>query len=84
MWIIVSTCISAIATTVIAYFTYQNYKMYKVLQNKDEEYKKQTRDLYQAIVISTLLSGPSSYGAYRECKEVFKKEYVGETPIFKA
>lgn len=81
--VIVSTLISAIATVVIAYFTYQNYKMYKILQNKDKQYKKQTRDLYQAIVISTLLSGPSSHGGYRECKEVFKKEYAGETKIFK-
>jgi len=81
--IIVFTLISAIATAFIAYFTWQNYKMYKILREKDEEYKRQTRDLYQAIVISTLLSGPSSYGAYRECKETFKKEYAGGTKIFK-
>lgn len=75
--------ISAIATVAIAYFTYQNYNMYKIIQNRDEGYKKQTRELYQAIVISTLLSGPSSYGSYSQCKDIFKKEYRGETTIFR-
>ena len=81
MWI--SSAITALSTLVIAYFTCQNHKMYKLLRKKDEEYKKQTKDLYHAIVISTLLSGPSSTGGFEKCKETFKKEYRGETKIFR-
>lgn len=81
--IIAFTLISAIATAVIAYFTWQNYKMYQAIQDKDEEYKKQTSDLYQAIVVATLLSGPSSYGAFNQCKDAFKATYSGKTKIFK-
>ncbi|MFH1310470.1 MAG: hypothetical protein ABIH85_07335 [Candidatus Omnitrophota bacterium] len=81
--IIVSAVISAIATIVIAYFTWQTHKMYLKIQEKDEEHKEQTRDLYQAIVVATLLSGPSSYGAFNQCKDAFNATYSGKTEIFK-
>ncbi len=83
MGIVISSLISAIATCIIAYFTWQNYKMYQILKGKDEEYKNQTSDLYQEIVIATLLSGPTSYGDYPRCKDKFKGEYAGKTEIFK-
>jgi len=79
---IVLTLIQTISTIFIARATWLNYRIYETLQKKDEDYKKQTSDLYQAIVISTLLSGPSSYGQYGQTKDVFKKEYRGETKIF--
>ncbi len=82
--------VTAIATSVMAYFTYLNYKMYIQIQNKNEEHKKQTRDLYQAIVISTLLSGSAALGtgrtatqAFGDLKGLFETEYAGGTKIFK-
>lgn len=79
---IIAIGISAIATVVIAACAVINYKMYLNIQEKNEEYRERTQDLYQAIVVATLLSGPSSYGSFEDCKEFFKKHYSGKTKIF--
>ena len=72
----------AVGTAVIALYTICNYKLYKAIQKKNEESRIQTSDLYQAIVIATLLSGPSSYGQMPAAIEEFKKHYKGKTKIF--
>ena len=77
--IAVSAIISAVATVVIAIFTWFTYQMYKKLQEKDEEYKNQIGDLYKAIVISNLLSGNSDL---EMTHKKFHKEYTGKTKIF--
>lgn len=90
---IISQIISAIATVVIAIVTWQNFLLIKKinkrdadyrkhLANKDDEYKSNIKDLYQAIVISNLLSGPSSYGALNQAIDAFKSQYKGKVQIF--
>ncbi|MHA1385698.1 MAG: hypothetical protein ACTSR3_18255 [Candidatus Helarchaeota archaeon] len=77
-WIITS----AISTAVIAVFTVCNFFFNRAILKKDEEFKQQVKDLYQAIVIATILSGPTSHGEFDKAKNEFKKVYKGKTCIF--
>lgn len=83
-----SLIITAIATVAIAWFSWCSYQITRKLMvhdeartQKDEEFRQQLSDLYQGIIIATLLSGPSSYGAYEDSAKVFKNKYKGQTPI---
>jgi len=85
----ISSFITAIATTVIALFSWRSFclskEIKKIAENqhtKEEEFKSQTKDLYQAIVISNILSGPSSYGALNQAIDAFKSQYTGTFKIF--
>lgn len=42
----------------------------------------ETRDLYEAIVIATLISGPSGVGALDQAIEAFKRYFNGKTKLF--
>ena len=86
----VSAVVSALATVGIFLFTRLNFMIYKELQKKQgeqqqkfEEQQQRFNDLFEGIVIATLLSGPSSTGDYKGCKEKFLQEYKGKTQIFK-
>ncbi|MEK6563491.1 MAG: hypothetical protein AABZ65_00475 [Candidatus Omnitrophota bacterium] len=85
----ISSVITAIATTVIALFSWRSFclsgEIKKATENqckKEEDFKSQTKDLYQAIVISNILSGPSSYGALTQAIDAFKSQYKGTFKIF--
>lgn len=75
--------ITAIATLAIAWFTWLNYKMYRAIQKKDEEYKRKTRDLYEAIVVATLVASGRAAFDFGGIKNTFNAHYKGETPIFR-
>jgi hypothetical protein len=81
--IVASATISAVATVVICFVTCLNYRMYQKIQAKHDEEQQRFGDLMEAMVIATLLSGPSGYGDYSNCKKNFSGEYKGETKIFK-
>lgn len=87
---VISTIVMAIATVFLAIFAYQSNKLAQEIKRTndlkdagDAEFKQQLSDLYQAIVISTLLSGPSSYGSLKQAIGAFKTQYGGKTQIFK-
>lgn len=77
------TLVTAAATVGIFLFTLQTYKLYETMQTKQAEQDQRFNDLFEGIVIATLLSGPSSYGAYKDCKKQFLQEYKGKTAVFK-
>lgn len=87
--IMISSIVTAMATTAIALFSWRSFclseEIKKVTEShleKEEKFKNQTKDLYQAIVISNILSGPSSYGALSQAIDVFKSQYKGTFKIF--
>ena len=87
--IMLSSIITAIATTVVAIFSWRSYCLSRDLkkssedQNKrEDEFKGHIKDLYQAIVISNILSGPSSFGALTQAIDAFKSQYKGKFKIF--
>ena len=81
--IVASATISAVATVVICFVTCLNYRMYQKIQAKHDEEQQRFGDLMEAMVIATLLSGPSVVGPYATNKDTFLKQYKGETKIFK-
>ena len=83
--IVLSTLITALATVAIAIFTYVNYQLASKIQKQDKEYRQQTSDLFQAIVISNILSDPEARLGNKNLDnniEAFKQMYKGQTPIF--
>jgi len=78
---IIAAIVTSIATIIIAWYASCNYKLYKIIQEKNTEHKEQISDLYQAIVIATLLSGPTSTGGIEKAIQEFKSQYKGKTRI---
>ena len=92
--LILVTILYTIATFFLAYYAYKNYEAAQTDRKAAEQSRRQSfeaaeefrrtfRDLYEAIVIATLLSGPSSYGSYDNCRDIFESEYKGDIKIFK-
>lgn len=95
-WIIaIAAAINAIAAVVIACYACASNKLannvhklelkiQKQAKASMEKHRQELYDLYQAIVISTLLSGTSGSNAnsINDVIEQFKKRYSGKTQIF--
>ena len=89
-WVIaVSSAITGIATAFIACYGRRSHQLTLQLKateeqrsKREEEFRQQLSDLYQAIVIATLLSGNSNLGALVEAKLAFEGLYKGKTKIF--
>ena len=86
---LLSIVVTAIATAVIALFTYRTYQVYtsmKEIMNQSQQKMGQdqdeTKDLYEAIVVATLISAPSGTGKTNVAIEVFKHYYKGRTKLF--
>ena len=82
-WVVLlSAIVSAIATSVIAVYAYKSHAMATAIKKSADKHQDEVEDLYQAIVISTLLTGPGSTGRMDDAIQAFKKHYKGETKIF--
>ncbi len=87
---VVSTAMTALATVMIWVYARKSHQLAQALKQteeararRDDEFREQLSDLYQAIVIATVLSGPSSFGQFHNSVEVFNQQYTGKTPIFR-
>lgn len=92
----ISTIVTAIATAVIAVYSWQSHELGKKVgranalkEETEAEFKKRVADLYQAIIIATLISGPNSVQeqtissvSIEEAIKAFTKHYKGATQIF--
>lgn len=73
------------ATVVIAIFAYVSYRLASNIQTRDEDYRQQITDLYQAMVISYLTHGTETGSSSRKMEykiSKFKEHYTGKTTIF--
>ncbi len=77
------TAVTAIATAVIAIYAWQTHKLTKEMQKRDEEHKQKTQDLYQAIVVATILSVDRAEGSTEKIINKFNEFYSGEAQIFR-
>lgn len=87
---LISAVITAISTFVIAIYSWKSYKLSVELkrsndnaQTRDQEYRQQTSDLFQAMTIAMLISGPTSTGGFSSARDMFNSLYKGKTQIFK-
>ncbi|UCD89889.1 MAG: hypothetical protein JSW04_00145 [Desulfobacterales bacterium] len=77
--------VSAIATAFIAIFSGVSLWLAFTIRAGDKMYRRQVKDLYEAIVISNLLTDPNITQESRQLEDrikAFKKHYKGKTPIF--
>ena len=77
--------VSAISSAFIAIFAGVSLWLAFTIRAGDKMYRRQVRDLYEAIIISNILSTPEAILASDHLvKKVkaFKEFYRGETPIF--
>ena len=77
--------IIAIATVVIAGCAIVSYRLAKSMEKRDKEYRQQTSDLYQAMVITYMmhgLEGASAFSTLENKIREFQMKYKGKTPIF--
>ncbi len=91
-WLAISSGVTAFATAVIAYYSYVSNKLSNAIRDQEinsrqalekmtERHHNDLGDLYQAIVIATLIGGHSP--TEQTIKE-FTKLYSGDVEIFKA
>ncbi len=90
-WQAISSGVTALATGVIAYYSYVSNKLSNAIRAQEANYSealeamnkqhhKDLSDLYQAIVIATLIGGHSTA---EDTIKKFKNLYKGEFEIFK-
>jgi hypothetical protein len=76
---ILGTWITALATAVIAYHAVASHVLSQKIRARDEEFRQQVTDLYQALIIITAgVSGPTTES---HAIKRFKELYKGNTPI---
>ncbi len=75
--------ITAAATCAMFWIGWLSYKLAKQVQDQAEQQQKDFSDLLEAIVISNLLSGPSSTGNFGNVMQAFKQHYKGKRQILK-
>lgn len=86
---ILATSITAIATVVLAFFACQSNKLAREIKRandlkdtEDKDFKQRVSDLYQAIVIATLVASGRSGMDFGSVRDSFKAHYKGKTVIF--
>jgi hypothetical protein len=77
---VISRLLTTIATIAIAVWGFLIYRLASKFQSRDEEYKQQLRDYFEATVISNILS--ASQGETGKLIKRFQEHYTGRTKIF--
>ena len=80
--IMIASIVSALAAGVIAYYAYTSHELACAIKTGEDEFRQQVSDLYKAIVVSNLLSGPESFHQIDDSIQRFSEKYTGTTPIF--
>lgn len=79
-WLVaVGAIVSAIATCFIAWYAVVNHKLANAIKTKDEQHQQEIKDLYQAIVLSTLattFTGGSREDGYKWFVDKYKSENI--------
>jgi len=78
-----SILVTAIATCFIAHYSKVSSNLAKEIKNQEERHQSDLADLYQAIVIATLMGGASNPGSVRNLIRTFSEHYKGKIQIFK-
>ena len=73
---LISLIISAISASVIAWLAWET-------KRSQDKFQNQLSDLYQGIIIATLLSSNSDSNQLQIFIDKFKLKYKGKTEIFK-
>jgi len=77
-----SSVVVALATAVIAWATWQVHKTTKMASAREETFREQLSDLYQALVIATIVGAVPTGSTLSVAIGRFRNQYKGKTPIF--
>ena len=77
---ILALWITALATAVIAYHAVASQLLNQKIKERDEEFRQQVSDMYQAIVVSNVVSPAQSDTS--KAIDRFRELYKGKTKIF--
>ena len=77
-----SIIVSAVASAVIAWHAIASHVLAKRIKSEADRREQEQRDLYQALIVATILSGAQSPTLFGQAKDVFEKHYSGVTRIF--
>jgi type II secretory pathway pseudopilin PulG len=82
---VIAIVVSAGATAFVAYYARATLKLTQQMEASARQHQEELSDLYQAIVIATLLTGPghNTSNFFENGKRYFKSAYKGNTEIFK-
>ncbi|MBI4677161.1 MAG: hypothetical protein HY748_06225 [Elusimicrobia bacterium] len=75
--------VMAVAAVAMWWVGWRSYKLSQQVQIQADQQQKDFNDLFEAIVISNILSGPSNIGAFDQAIKAFKEKYKGQRQIFK-
>ncbi len=70
--------VTALATVGIFILACSNYGLAREIKKSREKHDQETKDLFQAMVIANIASGPHDYS---ESVRFFKEHYKGKTEI---
>jgi hypothetical protein len=87
-----ASCVTAVATVVIAIYAFVSHNLSKAIQHsvtqRQREFEESTQrrheelaDLYQAIVLATMITTPERNGGFGGAIQQFRSKYKGKTPI---
>ena len=79
---LLSIVATTVATVAIAIFSYRTYQVYASMEKIMSRNLTETKDLYQAIVVATLLTAKTGPGEIDGTLKLFKHFYKGETKLF--
>ena len=83
--IIIAASVSAVATAVIAWHAVASHKLASKIQTRDDEFREQISDLYEAIILSVFIAPEvkTTRGSTLEGRiRIFNQHYKGKTEIF--
>lgn len=85
----ISTVVMAMATVCLAFLAYESNRLAKEIKRtndlreaEDKEFRRQVSDLYQAIVVATIINGAKFGDQVPAIIDVFKRYYKGKPPYF--
>jgi|WetSurMetagenome_2_1015567.scaffolds.fasta_scaffold395432_2 hypothetical protein len=80
----ISTIMAAIATAIISFYAWKAHQLTVAIKQKDAAHQQEIKDLFQAIVISNILSGPHEVGSSLLESRItqFNQWYNGNIQIF--
>lgn len=77
-----SMIVTGMATAVIAVYAVLTYRLSKQISRQSELHQQDLDDLFEAIVVATLLSGPTTID-FDRTQKAFENHYKGKRKVFK-
>lgn len=79
----IASVVMALTSAAMAWVAWESHRLHEQAKAESAQRQKDFDDLLEALVIATLISGPSSYGGFNDAIRAFRERYKGQRQIFK-